>query len=868
MNRLALAVMILALPSALSAAQPTDALACSTVAACATTPCDFQAVGSWQSCGGTAPDSNDSWACSSNSHTLIFKGSSLTTADAYMNCKLLFDDSETGRDADGLRTLIIAGGITLDNGGPFLGPRHRLGIDSTAARRNIFQLDGGRFQAKGRVTQTTITAISAAAATNPPCNTTTGRMYNITPASGFSYARKKQRIIFQSGKAKGRSYEITRVGTPAGTFDVCTLQADGASDLQRLTPHATFDGSRTFPTNQHSVPTPIPASSCTGAGTPIKECTGSGTCPGCVEALPIAGDQIAIIEEAFLYNAAGSNGYYFAQSGGNQTWLPEFYAANVSGGASDSGIPCINFTATTNGTTVPGGLSYNNFHDSACGSGAAIRYIGMGDTVVEWNVGHDSGASSGSLSEAFFRFPANTGKPPNNITIRDNTFYRTRAGAIGLGGGFDADEGTGNAIIRNLIYDGCLTDSASKCDAILIANCPGCGVTNNVIYDWADGSGQQYSFCGITYSGNSPSDNNGAYANDNWIVNFKGTCYCGSGAALESEQVAFTHNYCSFNSGDGGGGSQWFSNVFKDICLQGVGDCHAIRGPAVAVKGNWILANSNATATSTDCTSGPGCTRFGIEWNAAASAGGKKLQTVQDNYIARLYNNPGGGGFAAGAMYFYELNPQFSLNFEHNDCDGRGATDFTYYCYWSTESGTSSPASTINVRDLVSMNMNGNAAVNCSAAPQPGYTRTIGNIYSLLTATTTEDGGNIAGNAECTGQSSGLTRVGNLRYKDPTFPNLNFKGGAAGLTAGASPASSPIGIRAFRFNKARMNGAWGGVLSFDGEFPANVCNDPVGCLDSDEDGVMDLHDNCDLTPNPSQYDADADGKGNACDATP
>ena len=39
----------------------------------------------------------------------------------------------------------------------------------------------------------------------------------------------------------------------------------------------------------------------------------------------------------------------------------------------------------------------------------------------------------------------------------------------------------------------------------------------------------------------------------------------------------------------------------------------------------------------------------------------------------------------------------------------------------------------------------------------------------------------------------------------------------------------------------------------------------IGDVDTDGDGVWDLHDNCDLTPNPAQTDGDGDGKGCACD---
>lgn len=72
-----------------------------------------------------------------------------------------------------------------------------------------------------------------------------------------------------------------------------------------------------------------------------------------------------------------------------------------------------------------------------------------------------------------------------------------------------------------------------------------------------------------------------------------------------------------------------------------------------------------------------------------------------------------------------------------------------------------------------------------------------------------------------------------------------------------------MGSRAFRFNRDIMSNQWGGALTWIAPFPVNIAN--VSNVDTDGDGVMDLHDNCDLTFNPSQLDTDADGKGDACD---
>jgi hypothetical protein len=164
---------------------------------------------------------------------------------------------------------------------------------------------------------------------------------------------------------------------------------------------------------------------------------------------------------------------------------------------------------------------------------------------------------------------------------------------------------------------------------------------------------------------------------------------------------------------------------------------------------------------------------------------------------------------------------------------------------------------TIACVDTAAQGLNETPVMDCAACTyedvySTGYILRNGNPAQSVGATVGLD------------SETGLVSVTDLGYRDPKRHDFNLTEGAPMLTAGSSPAGSPVGVRAFRFDRARFRNYWGGLLSWDGEQPVGVSNVPN--TDTDGDGVIDLHDDCIAVPDPGQHDQDGDGEGDACDA--
>jgi hypothetical protein len=859
--------------------------ACATVAACATTPCDWNTAGSWTSCGGVVPLSTDTCSIGAT-HTVILTTDAKACGATTIDGSLIYDEASTGRDANGYRTLTITGDLTINSTGILrMRAGHRLGFNTTATARLLKIQNGGLLDIQGTVVETTIAAfVDADADTDCAAAGTVGRKFTITPAVGIDSAKKTGRVVFQSGKARNRSYEIRLVG--ASTFAVCTDTADATSGSdttggQRLTPHA----NRAFyctgagapvacctganagatcpvrPVSQHNEPAAYGNSECTAALTPYPCCTGAST-GFCIAALPAVGDSIAIVYDAALFQSAGSNGYRIeGDLGVGNSPMPVFQAVNVA----NTGSPTVNGSNGVevnafSGSTKVTDLAYINFHDYK-GPVDGWMYRGVRNFKVRWSAFHDvttvAGQATQTNTNATLAFPQFNGVSSDGVQVVDSTFYRNQ------GVNLHPNEGAAlpainNKIQRNLFFEGCISNSECfylQGDALF-----GGDISLNTAYDLYNlggTSGASLNAAGV-----------GAAVYDNWIVNsgagLTGTFYP-TDPNSSYQGTGFTHNYISNIKGGALFTGNWYGNLVKNFGLAQTLELGGASLNPIVAKGNFFIGAETAITSSADCTGSNICGRVGIYFQNSTGNTNAKAVTMSDNFIVGL-SGTSSGTYTSGRCILFDganysgggaggINMNYNATIDHMTCDGRGA--FVRGVGFSQYPDT---VMTGTIRDLVS-GFNSNDTYS-ACTPDAGPVEDFDNVYSLLTAVTAESGG--AAGTNCT-DSGILTRspaLGYINRLSATRPNYNLAAGSPLLTAGAQPAGSAIGSRAFRFNRSIFTTVWP-VLTFDGEQPADVANG-VSNADSDGDGVIDLHDNCKRTFNPSQYDSNGNGVGNAC----
>jgi hypothetical protein len=887
-----------------------QASTCSTIAGCTSTAaCDWNTPGTW-TCGHV-PTRKKHDTCVITANTTVVLGTdALDCGSTTIDGTWIFDESPAGRDANGYRTFTVVGDVNGHAGGALrLRAGHQLAFDSVMAPRVVMIDDGFNLDIQGQVHEAAIAALADDPANPVDCGQgAPGREFTITPDSGANVAHKSGRIVFLSGRARNRQLEIRAVA--AGAFSVCTdtVDATSGSDMsggQRLTPHANRNafctaagqptacctGSRrgncpATPVSRHSEPAPYAVSACTGPKIPYACCTGGGT-GTCTGAIPAVGDRIAIVYDAWIYQSAGTNGYRIAGdlSTGNDP-MPTLKAVNIANAGThiDMGTSSVEFRAKA-GVTTPD-MEYVNFHDYAPHVDG-VRYVGVRNWTVRWSAFHDvtpntQGDTNATLAVGW------ADVSPDNVAFVDNVFYRTQGIGPHLNeGGFLPT--TGCKFLRNLLFDSCLA-GLDECGGLQADDCTGGEAAYNVVYDYYTAANPAPIALTLEMHGV------GASIHHNWVVNGGMGPVAMGPTVTQTQGSGLTHNYVSHMVGNGGGGGSYFSNVIRDYGLGQNIPAVGIVDP-VRAAGNYILGVESDIQSSPDCTGNNRCGRVGISYAKNILNDNRKATSALDNIVVSLASYPDFGNdgrcvefdgldFTGGGG----VDADWDATVEHMTCDGRGPLNPIRGLSFDQRDALISPLVTVLGRDLAMLFNNNGSAVSCTT--QPGVDEILENIYSLKTDATLDWGGDYADASICTSVVP-ITMVPSLPYRDRAHGDYNLLLGSAALVAGSAPPGSPIGARVFRFSRASLQSLWAtdpavandfctgpgtpaacctglgagtcseSVITFDGEFPADVAN--VDNRDTDGDGVLDLHDNSVAAWNPDQLDADGDGVGAVTD---
>ena len=852
------------------------------------TVCDFNTAGSWASCGATFPQSTDTWTVGSGD-TISIDASLSVGQGAITGGTLLFAEGTGGEDADGFRALTIVAGsgaeLAITSGGRLkLRRGDKLICDTTAAACTFTYDNTSVIDIQGSTYTTTVDTITDADAAANPCGGTAGRLWVITPTDGIEYAKSKRRVVFESGPARTRQYEIIAISNAAdctdasvpfacctaadtgatcdGTqFAVCTELADGTSCAagttpaddanscgQRLTPHATIG---TMPTLRHNVPSEDPNETCSAANTPFDCCTGSGT-GTCTDGLilPAAGDTITLIDDVWIGETGGTTGVTISPSSvaAGVAAMPTIRGLN----ASRTAFTAIADDTTTNGTNV----LYNNFHDY---TGTPLDARGFEDFTVQWNACHDAGtgaSENGGCIQVWETTTATHGEdsPADGVSIVDNVMYRTQGNAVQFNSVGTTNYATDAIVSRNLNYDGCVTTSG-ECNGLEINACRSCKMTNNVVYDICRATGNDTGdgiHIGSSATTTNPNDIGGAgfinansYAGFNWVVN---TCGSGINNTLTvttqdaAQLVAATHNYVSGFRSDAIRSGVVISNVISNYGMSAAASGEGIHNPVYAA-GNFILGNDATLA-------GIGCNCAGYGMYFLNGAGNKNAHAVL------AYDNIVVGLTATGSRRAVEMDSTTNFNVT---IDG-----LTYDGLGRTNAGVRSNSTTAGLRKATNWAVTHvNDSVVMQGVNNNAVTDYCGPFFANRSATASERV-NSTSVTNCSNSLDTLgttTFSGNLDFVNRDTFDFNLTPGSAGMAIAGD--GGPIGARAFRFNRDAIDDLWGNALPWMRPFPVDVAN--VSNTDTDGDGVMNLHDNCDGVFNPSQYDDDSDGKGDACD---
>jgi hypothetical protein len=430
--------------------------------------------------------------------------------------------------------------------------------------------------------------------------------------------------------------------------------------------------------------------------------------------------------------------------------------------------------------------------------------------------------------------------------------------------------------------------------------CKNCVADYNVIYDMAEvgSSVTTKAGDGIRVGATSAPDSvsAGTVISNNWIVNCEevgidlNSTLSNAGAGYH---IAAVHNYVSNVGSQLFLGGDLYSNFGRNA---GMAMSFSKTTPALqyvhTAKGNIIVGNDstvssghgcdNSTCTGAgapyECCSGAGagtCGCAGPGWHTTVSSyfpsAGNQVIVGTDNVIGWMHTSGGGGN-----RNIFDVTGAFngSESMDHLTGDGNGvaSTFGAYFFAWAPTIAT-----TASVTNSIFTHLANTQFAWCSADSH--LTDSFGNFMRNDSPTTGEpaaDFVNGTGASGCSSEGTLVASLGRIGFRDRLHYDWNLLPGSTALTAASD--GSALGIRAFRFNRDALQSQWGGGLDFTHSagdptgatitpFPANICNMPnaSSCLDSDGDGVLDLHDNCPTKWNPNQVDTDGDGLGDVCD---
>jgi hypothetical protein len=276
-------------------------------------------------------------------------------------------------------------------------------------------------------------------------------------------------------------------------------------------------------------------------------------------------------------------------------------------------------------------------------------------------------------------------------------------------------------------------------------------------------------------------------------------------------------------------------------------------------KGNFLIGVEDSLSRSEVCTPGNFCPRAGFVLQHNPALADPEPAILQDNIVIGLGSDSHGG-----AVYLPAWSPaDYDVTVEHLTFDDRGRTNCSGHRALrdDVEAYGATPPYTLKASDIVVMNTNNAPAFDCGACAR-GLKDVLTTAFLRRTGVTADSVGAPTG----IDAQSGVQFLPDPGYVDPRRNDYNLAPWSPLISGGSSPPGSPAGSRAFRFDRSRLNDPWGGVLTFDGEQPADIANVDNG--DLDRGGVMDLHDNCQAVANPDQLDGDGDGLGDACDVCP